>query len=75
MRECECGCGECTRGGVFKPGHDQRLLANLQRRIGGILSLRDLVDASESYVDEKSTLKKFGMEVKAIFRTDQTSSK
>lgn len=23
-RECKCGCGEYTRGGTFRPGHDAR---------------------------------------------------
>lgn len=23
-KECKCGCGEMTKGGIFKPGHDAR---------------------------------------------------
>lgn len=26
-RDCECGCGEQTKGGRFRPGHDARLHA------------------------------------------------
>jgi len=29
QRECACGCGETTRGGRFKPGHDARLRGQL----------------------------------------------
>lgn len=28
-RECECGCGETTGGGRFRPGHDARLKSQL----------------------------------------------
>lgn len=24
-RQCECGCGEMTKGGRFRPGHDSRM--------------------------------------------------
>lgn len=24
-RQCECGCGEMTKGGRFRPGHDAKL--------------------------------------------------
>lgn len=27
--ECECGCGETTNGGRFKPGHDAKLKSAL----------------------------------------------
>jgi hypothetical protein len=43
---CQCGCGESTQNGSFKPGHDQRLRTDLERRVGGILGLRDLVEAA-----------------------------
>ena len=46
---CQCGCGESVPNGSFKPGHDQRLTADLERRVGGIMALRDLVEAAESY--------------------------
>lgn len=32
-RECGCGCGEMTGGGIFRPGHDARHKGNLLRRI------------------------------------------
>jgi hypothetical protein len=30
---CLCGCGETTRGGRFKPGHDARLYGELKRNL------------------------------------------
>lgn len=29
--DCQCGCGERTRGGKYKPGHDARHHARLKR--------------------------------------------
>ena len=46
---CACGCGKETGGGVFLPGHDQALRSQIERKIGGLLPLRDLVDAAEKY--------------------------
>ena len=34
--ECLCGCGEMTRGGVFKPGHDARVMSELADEVGGV---------------------------------------
>jgi hypothetical protein len=41
---CYCGCGEETKGGKFRPGHDAKLLSALIEAIGGIESLRTLVE-------------------------------
>lgn len=30
-KECLCGCGEFTKGGIFRPGHDARYHARLNR--------------------------------------------
>jgi hypothetical protein len=35
--------------GEFLPGHDQKLRANLERRVGGLLPLRALVGAAEAH--------------------------
>lgn len=43
-KACECGCEGMTEGGDFLPGHDQRLRAAIERRAGGLLLLRDLVE-------------------------------
>lgn len=32
-KECACGCGEMTGGGIFRPGHDARHKGNLLKRI------------------------------------------
>ena len=41
---CKCGCGESTKGGRFRPGHDQKLRAEIERRAGGLEELRILVE-------------------------------
>ncbi len=46
---CECGCGTQTEEGQFAPGHDQRLRIRLEGSVGRLLSLRDLVGATEKY--------------------------
>jgi hypothetical protein len=45
--ECQCGCGETVSDASFKPGHDQRLRVDLERRAGGIEGLRTLVESFE----------------------------
>jgi hypothetical protein len=47
MKWCECGCGEKTKGGEFLPGHDQRLRVEVERVAGGLLKLRELVEAAK----------------------------
>ena len=43
MAKCECGlCGGTARRGLVLPGHDQKLRADLERRVGGLLRMRDL---------------------------------
>ena len=41
---CVCGCGEPTKGGRFKPGHDQKLRAAIEHAAGGLESLRAIVE-------------------------------
>lgn len=48
--ECGCGCGAKPVKGNFLPGHDQRLRADLERRVGGLIHLRMLVEAAEYFV-------------------------
>lgn len=40
-RDCVCGCGEQTKGGKFKPGHDGRLKGQLIREYREASSKRD----------------------------------
>ena len=42
---CICGCGEVTRSGRFRPGHDQKLRKAIEDAVGGLESLRSLVEA------------------------------
>jgi len=41
---CNCGCGETTAGGQFLPGHDQKLRIAIERKVGGLLELKALVE-------------------------------
>ncbi len=43
-RQCECGCGQETRGGKYRPGHDQKLRAAIERAAGGLESLRLIIE-------------------------------
>ncbi|RLB60692.1 MAG: hypothetical protein DRH08_15010 [Deltaproteobacteria bacterium] len=43
-RLCNCGCGESTAGGSFLPGHDQKLRIAIERKVGGLLELKALVE-------------------------------
>jgi hypothetical protein len=64
---CQCGCSEGVPNGLFKPGHDQRLRTDLERRVGGIIALRDLVEAAESYTAGQSDTEEFTKSIRAIF--------
>ena len=46
QRPCECRCGKTTAGGHFLPGHDTKTLSAILKEIGGILSLRNMVEAA-----------------------------
>ena len=65
--ECQCGCGESVPRASFKPGHDQKLRISLERRVGGIEGLRDLIDAAERYASGQSSSDALAGSVRAIF--------
>lgn len=46
-----CRCGECNieTNNVFAPGHDQRFRVSLERRVGGLLALGELVELCEDF--------------------------
>lgn len=44
MAKCICGCGEETKGGKFRPGHDQKLRAAIEQAAGGLEELRVIVE-------------------------------
>lgn len=52
---CECGCGAEVRGTEFLPGHDQKLRIQIERRVGGLLALRDIVHRLEGHANGEST--------------------
>lgn len=52
---CECGCGTAVLGRTFVPGHDQKLRIQLERRVGGLLALRDLVERLQEHAKGAST--------------------
>lgn len=65
---CECGCGEETSaGGTFRPGHDQRLRAAIESRVGGLLSLRALVDAAEAYANGRTGTEDLARAVRGLW--------
>ncbi len=43
-RPCDCGCGEITKGGWYMPGHDQKLRAAIENKVGGLTELKQLVE-------------------------------
>ena len=44
MKPCECGCNEVIETGNFKQGHDQKLRLSIEKRVGGLLNLRELIE-------------------------------
>ncbi len=42
---CECGCGEMTAGGDFRPGHDSKTLSAILDHVGGVIELRKLIES------------------------------
>ncbi len=66
MAQCECGCGQQAKTD-FLPGHDQKLRTSLEHRLGGLLSLRTLVEAAESYANGETSDHAFLQRVRALF--------
>lgn len=70
---CACGCGEVPVNGKFLPGHDQKLRADLERRVGDLIPLRMLVEAAEYFVDGSINSSMFNSMVKDVFEMRKTS--
>lgn len=68
MPICACGCREETAGGVFLPGHDQKLRIATEVRTGGLPALVRLVDAAEAYALGKKPLTDLAHLSEATFR-------
>jgi hypothetical protein len=57
-RSCLCGCGETTRGGRFKPGHDARLHGELKRNLEKDPLLRNerFTEKQRAYAKERGLI-------------------
>ena len=66
MPLCACDCGEETAGGIFRPGHDARLRAQIEESVGGLLSLNEIVAQVRRHVDGKITAEELGTQVQRI---------
>lgn len=64
---CECGCGGAVSGD-FLSGHDQKLRIALEGRVGGLLSLRDLLEILQRHAEGESTQEELGKAVRRAFR-------
>lgn len=69
--ECACGCGGEPRGGHLLPGHDQRLRADIERRVGGLIRLRMLVEAAEYFVAGDVGSSQFNSMVKDLLQNKE----
>jgi hypothetical protein len=67
LPSCKCGCGGTIASGSFIPGHDQRLRIELEHRAGGLLALRELVEAAADYAAGDLSLHPFSDQVRSIF--------
>ncbi|MBA4149427.1 MAG: hypothetical protein H0X66_15045 [Verrucomicrobia bacterium] len=66
---CRCGCGGDTKAGDFVPGHDQKLRARLEKEVGGILAMEDLVTTAKRYAIGDLPEAELGREVRRVFKT------
>jgi hypothetical protein len=53
---------------LFKPGHDQKARADLERRVGGLLNLVRLIDAAEKFSNGAISAEEFGTTTRVLFR-------
>jgi hypothetical protein len=63
---CSCGCGESTGGEAYRPGHDQKHRAAVERQAGGLSSLARLVDAAGAFVEGRLSVDEYGARTRAI---------
>ncbi len=63
---CHCGCNHsATR--TFLQGHDRKLGAQLERRVGGLLNLQTLIHQTELLLTGTLTPKAFHQTVAPLF--------
>jgi len=65
---CECGCGETPARGAFSPGHDQRLRTSLEKRVGGLVRLRTLVESAERLARGEINAEEHMANVRGVFK-------
>ena len=41
---CGCGCKGVTKGGIYLPGHDQKLRVAIEENVGDLQALKTLVE-------------------------------
>lgn len=63
---CQCGCGK-PAARDFLPGHDQKLRIHLERKVGGLLNLRNLIAVTESLAAGEIASPDFRNRIKAMF--------
>ena len=55
MNKCKCGdCNDLTNSD-YAPGHDQKLRASLEQKVGGLLFLKQLLASCEEYAAGKAS--------------------
>lgn len=69
MATCKCGiCGQdAASGRDFLPGHDMKLRKEIEKKVGGLFNLNDLVDVAEKYSRGEIESQKFTKRVREIF--------
>lgn len=67
MQKCQCGFCDRESSTTFLRGHDQTLRMDLERRVGGLLNLKSLVHAAESYMNGDIAEVVFSQSVRKIF--------
>jgi len=73
-RTCSCGCGKTTSGGIYLPGHDQRLRGQIEKRVGGLAKLDQIVTAVEVFVAGGSSADDLGKQMTALLGAPATTS-
>lgn len=69
---CGCGCGGAPSGGDFLPGHDAKLRAELEQRMGqltnrsALFALRDLVGLVEEIRTGRLTDKELAERIRKL---------
>ena len=68
MSICACGCNGETKGGIFLPGHDQKLRKNLEDSVGGLLKLKYLVEIAHQLANHQISQDEFSQKLESIIK-------